>query len=112
MKELDFIRLQHMLDMSREALSFACGRKKEDLDTDKGLMRILERDIELIGEAATKISEEAKALLPNIEWKYIIGMRNRLVHVYYEVDRNILWDTVTNAIPELIKELEKLPELK
>jgi uncharacterized protein with HEPN domain len=112
MNEADVIRLRHMLDAAREALSFAAGRKREDLDTDRGLSLILVREVEVIGEAASRVSQETRDQLAQIPWRAIIGMRNRLIHRYNDINPSILWYTVQTSIPELIKELEKLPELQ
>jgi uncharacterized protein with HEPN domain len=112
MNEADVIRLRHMLDAAREALSFAAGRKREDLDTDRGLSLILIREVEVIGEAASRVSQETREQLAQIPWRAIIGMRNRLIHRYNDINLSILWYTVQNSIPELIKELEKLSELQ
>jgi len=110
MKETDIFRLRHMLDASREALSFASGRRRIDLNDDRGLVLILVKEIEIIGEAASKVSEETRLQLPEIDWKAIVGMRNRLVHVYFDINYDILWTTVKYEIPELIRELEKVLE--
>jgi uncharacterized protein with HEPN domain len=112
MNEADVIRLKHMLDAAREALSFATGRKREDLDTDRGLSLILVREVEVIGEAASRVSQETREQLAQIPWRAIIGMRNRLIHRYNDINLSILWYTVQTSIPELIGELEKLSELQ
>lgn len=112
MKEADISRLQHMLDAAREALSFATGRKREDLSTDRMLMHTLVREIEIIGEAASKVSQEARQQIPNIEWRDVISMRNRLVHAYFDINLHILWGTVQYNLPRLIEELEKLSYLQ
>ena len=112
MKEADIIRLRHMLDAAREALSFAAGRKREELDHDRGLMLILVREIEVIGEAASRVSKETREQLTRIPWRAIIGMRNRLIHRYNDINLDVLWYSVQNSIPELIEELETIPELQ
>lgn len=67
------------------------------------LLFALTRAIEILGEAASKISEEARAELPLIPWSRIVAMRNRLVHAYFDIDRNILWRTATEELPELLR---------
>ena len=111
MKKDDVIRLQHMLEAAREAMFFARGHKREDLDTNRMLMHTLVRVIEIIGEAASNVSAEAREQILDIEWHKVIGMRNRLVHAYFDINLDILWDTVVYDIPRLIGELEKLPYL-
>ncbi len=106
MNESDVIRLRHMLDATREALSFIAGRSNEDLRRDRMLVLALVKEIEIIGEAASRISDESRKALPRIPWPKIIAMRNRLIHAYADVDPAIVWDTLTGALPELLRELE------
>ena len=106
MNESDVIRLRHMLDAAREALSFVAGRRSEDLGRDRMLVLALVKEIEIIGEAASRISDESRKALPGIPWPKIIAMRNRLIHAYADVDLSIVWDTLTGALPELLRELE------
>jgi len=68
----------------------------------------LVKEIEIIGEAASNISDEFRSSHPQIPWPKAIGMRHRLVHAYFEIDFNILWTTVIDAIPPLIAALERL----
>ena len=106
MNESDVIRLRHMLDAAREALSFIAGRSSEDLSRDRMLVLALVKEIEIIGEAASRISDESRKALPQIPWPKIIAMRNRLIHAYADVDLSIVWDMLTGALPELMRELE------
>jgi len=106
MQKDDRIRLQHMLDAAREALSFAQGRSREDLDHDRLLVLGLVKAIEIIGEAAYQISESTRAKLPDIPWEDIIGMRHRLVHAYFDINLDILWRTVQDDLPPLVSALE------
>jgi uncharacterized protein with HEPN domain len=106
MNESDVIRLRHMLDAAREALSFIAGRSSEDLGRDRMLVLALVKEIEIIGEAANRISDESRKALPRIPWPKIVAMRNRLIHAYADVDLSIVWDTLTGALPELLRELE------
>jgi len=108
MKDRDLVRLHHMLDYAYEALETASKRNRSDLDSDRMLMHTLARLIEIIGEAAANISQETRDQLSQFEWSKIIGMRNRMVHVYFKLDLDILWDTVNNNLSELIAELEKV----
>jgi len=112
MKESDIFRLRHILEAARETLSFTAGYKREDLNTNRMLMHTLAREIEIISEAASKLSPEAREQIPNIEWRKVVGMRNRLVHVYYDINLDILWTTATYNIPKLIEQLEVLPYLQ
>lgn len=86
MPKSDRIRLQHMLDAAREALSFVRGKTREDLDRDRLLVLALVKAIEIIGEAACQVSSETRSQIPEVPWEDIIGMRHRLVHAYFDID--------------------------
>ena len=102
MDKYDEIRLRHMLDAAREAVSFARGRTRRDLDTDRQLVLSLVKDIEIVGEAANQIAEPTRRQLPAIPWQRIVGMRNRLVHAYFSINLDIVWQTVRADLPRLI----------
>lgn len=104
----DPVRLRHMLDAAREAVSFAQNRTRSDLDTDRMLTLALVRCLEIIGEAASRITKERRDELPQIPWPQMIGMRNRIIHAYFDIRLNAVWDTVTLNLPPLITELEKI----
>jgi len=84
--ETDTLRLRHMLDAARAALSFTSGRTRDDLSADLMLQFALVRALEIVGEAAARISEPTRTGHPEIPWTAIIGMRNRLVQGYFDVD--------------------------
>lgn len=106
--EQDAIRLRHMLDAAEEALSFARQRAKGDLNTDRMFSFALVRAIEIIGEAAARVSPETQHEHPEMPWSSIIGMRNRIVHAYFDIDVDRVWDTVTDDLPELIQRLRAI----
>jgi uncharacterized protein with HEPN domain len=108
MQQHDDIRLQHMLDSAEEAVEFAVGKSRNDLDDDRKLLLAIIKSIEIIGEAASKVSEARKAEDENIPWKDIVGMRNRLSHGYFDVNLDIVWQTVKTDLPNLIKALKKI----
>ena len=66
------------------------------------------KDIEIIGEAAYQISPATRESLPDVPWEDIIGMRHRLVHAYFDINLDILWQTVTDDLPPLSAELERV----
>ncbi|MBO1224100.1 MAG: DUF86 domain-containing protein [Candidatus Scalindua sediminis] len=74
----------------------------------KLLQRAFVRSIEIIGEAAKKLPEELKQKHSNIEWKAIAGMRDRLIHDYFGIDYDIVWDVVTNKTPQLQKKIQQI----
>jgi len=83
MNDDDRWRLGHMADYLRSAMNFVRDRQRDDLDNDKMLVLALMRAIEVVGEAASKVSAEGRAELPDLPWPEVIGMRNRLVHAYF-----------------------------
>jgi uncharacterized protein with HEPN domain len=107
MKNDDDIRLRHLLDVATEALRFTSGRQREDLEADRQLTWALIKAIEIIGEAAGQLSEETKTELSNIPWRNIIGMRNRLVHAYFDINLDILWKTVIDGLPPLLDDINR-----
>jgi uncharacterized protein with HEPN domain len=106
MRKDDDIRLLHMLDAAREAVAFARGRTRGDLDNDRQLVLALVKDVEIVGEAATQVTQPTRQHLPKIPWEQIVGMRNRLVHAYFDINLDIVWETVRGDLPELISLLE------
>lgn len=95
-----------MAEATRSALRFCQGRSRSDLDHDEMLRFALTRAVEIIGEAANKVSIDARSEAPAIAWPAIVGMRNRLVHAYFDVDSDILWTTVIDRLPALLHELD------
>lgn len=108
LREEDAIRLAHMREAAQDALSFAEGRTRADLDTDKQLRFALVRAIEIVGEAAGQVSEEGRAACPSLPWREIVGMRHRLIHAYWDVNSDRLWETLTENLPPLIAELHRV----
>lgn len=104
----DPVRLRHMLDHAREAVEMAELKTRADLDKDRKLNLALVRLLEIIGEAAGRVSPEEQARYPEIPWPEIVSLRNRLIHGYDAVDFNILWSIVSVDLPLLIRNLEKI----
>lgn len=101
MRPDDLVRLRHMLDAIDAAQRFVEGRARIDLDSDEMLLFALVRAVEIIGEAVGKVTPDGRALLPEVPWSAVVGVRNRLVHAYFGIDRSILWSTITNSLPAL-----------
>jgi len=99
-------RVGHMIEAAETALEFVAGRSRADLDTDAMLRMALTRAVEIVGEAASQVSDEGRLELASVPWAQIVGMRNRLVHAYFEINRDILWDTVQLAMPGLLAQLK------
>ena len=108
MNEGDRVRLRHMLDAAHEVVVFITGETRDSLNHDLKLVRALCMSIGIIGEAAANLSDELRKQNPEIPWRQIIGMRNFLIHAYFSLDLDILWNTATQSIPPLIMELQDL----
>lgn len=104
----DRTRLFHMLEAAREAVGYVQGRNRVDLDGNRPLQHCIVRCIEIIGEAASRITPEFKLAHPEIPWRLPVAMRNRLVHVYFDINLDILWQTAEAELPTLIKKIEPL----
>jgi len=108
MNESDVVRLRHLLDAAEEVVKFTTGETRASLDHDLKLVRALSMSIGIIGEAASSISADFQNSNPPIPWHQLIGMRNFLIHAYFNIDLDILWNTATQSVPSLIIELQKL----
>ena len=104
----DLIRLRHMLDAARKARRFVHGRERTDLEMDEMLSLAIVRLLEIVGEAATHVSEPVQATLPSIPWRQITGARNRLIHGYFDIDLDIVWAILEDDLPPLIAQLEQV----
>lgn len=102
------IRLRHMLEHGREAVGMVQGKTRADLGRDRTLNLALVRLLEIIGEAASRIPKDERDRYPDIPWPEIVGLRNKLIHGYDDVDFDVLWQIVTKDLPPLITELEKV----
>jgi uncharacterized protein with HEPN domain len=108
MLRTDKVRIRHILDASKEAVEFAKGRSRAEFDSDRKLNLSIVRLLEVIGEAARGISDEFRTQHPELPWKKMVGMRDRLIHGYYDVDLDIVWETVTEDLPGLVEKLEQI----
>ncbi|MCF8176392.1 MAG: DUF86 domain-containing protein [Burkholderiaceae bacterium] len=104
----DRVRLLHMIEAANEAIGFVADSTRFELEQDRKTLFAVIRCVEIIGEAAAKISEATRSSAPEIPWVAIVGMRNRLVHAYFDVDIDVVWKTVTVELPALKARLEAL----
>ena len=102
MRPEDGIRIRHMLEAAQSARQFVAGRQRSDLDTDTMLLFAVVQALQIVGEAASKISLETRSAAPSVPWARIIGMRNRLIHAYAAIDHDVVWRTVSEEIPTLL----------
>lgn len=103
----DTVPMRHMLDHAREALAMVGGRRRHDLDTDRMLQLALTHLVEIIGEAANRVSSEGRSRHPYIPWRDAINTRNRFIHGYDTVDYDVVWQIATRELPVLIAALER-----
>jgi uncharacterized protein with HEPN domain len=103
----DRVRLMHMVEAADAILQVIENRRREDLDTNLLLRLALVRAIEILGEAASRVSDGTRAAVPAVPWAAIVGMRNRLTHAYFDIDYDIVWATATNEIPDLVPRLRE-----
>lgn len=102
----DPTRLRHMMDCAQKLVEFSAGKTQAAIAADEILSLAIVRLTEIIGEAAANVSQPMRDRYPHIQWGNIIGMRNRIVHAYFEIDMDVVWQTVTQDIPVLISQLE------
>lgn len=108
MAKNDSVRLKHMLEAAYICIEFVSNKSRIDLENDKMLSFAVVRALEIFGKAASHVSKSFQEQHPTIQWRGITGMRNRLIHAYFDIDYDIVWQALTREIPKLIPELERL----
>lgn len=104
----DRVRLLHMIEAADEAMSFIAGQTSTGLERDRKTLFAVVRCIEIIGEAAARVSDATRNSAPDVPWSAIVGMRNRLVHAYFDVDAELVWKTTSVELPVLKARLQAL----
>jgi len=102
----DAVYVGHMLDMARQARELVASRTRADYDADVALRLALAHLVQNIGEAARRVSPQLQQAHPDIPWRNIVGIRHKVVHDYFYVDYDIIWDVVTSDLPGLVSKLE------
>jgi uncharacterized protein with HEPN domain len=101
-------RLAHMLAAARRAVSLTADRARHDLDDDDVLAFALTHLLEILGEAAKGVSSETKERYPGLQWSQMAATRDRLVHGYFSVDLDIVWQIVRQDLPPVVTALEAM----
>ena len=105
MQPEDLVRLQHLTEAATKAVSYSNGKHRTDLDSDELLRLALTKLVEIVGEAAKQVSPELRAASPEVPWTAAARMRDRLIHHYFDINLDVLWQTVTNDLPRLLAAL-------
>ena len=103
-----FFYIQDMIEFSEKVLSYTDGMDQDAFVADGRTYDATLRNLELIGEAATHIPNEVRAAHPEIQWRRIIGTRNRVAHGYLGLDDDVIWDIIRTDIPKLLPALRNL----
>lgn len=104
----DMIRVRHMREAANDARTIIKGKTRDDFDKELTLRLSLVRCIEIIGEAASRVSPETQGIFPTVPWRKIVNMRNRLIHAYFDINPDIVWKTAVEALPPLLVTLEEI----
>ncbi len=97
-----------ILEAAKLALAYVSGKSKDEFLEDTQCQDAVIRRLEIIGEAARRISDETRATYRKLPWKAMVGMRNVMIHEYDDIDLVIVWDTVQNDLPRLVAALEEV----
>ena len=108
MPQGDLLYLGHMMDVSLQAVAKIQGKSREEFDEDENLRLAVTHLIQMVGEAARRVSLETTQKLPLIPWSDIIGMRHKVVHDYLDIDFDVVWAVATADLPDLISLLEPI----
>ena len=100
--------LRHIVAEADYLLEHTASISKEDFLKDETLRRAFVRSLEVIGEAAKKVPEEFRVRHPQIEWRAMAGMRDRLIHGYFGVDHDLVWEVATQKVPALRREVGRI----
>lgn len=104
----DYIRFQHMLDASQAAVSHLKDKSRNDLDQNRLLLNGVVRELEILGEAASQVTPSTREQFPQLPWREMIGLRNRLIHAYFDVNNQAIWLVIKESLPPLIIQLDEI----
>ena len=101
----DEARLLDMTLAAQEAMGFVADVSQEGFLADRKLQSAVCMQLEIVGEAARALSDEFKASHPEVPWRDVVGLRHRIVHEYFRLDLDVIWETVKRDLPELLGHL-------
>lgn len=105
MQPEDQARLRHLAEAATKAVAYSKDKRRADLDDDELLRLALTKLVEIVGEAAKHISPELRAANPDVPWVAAARMRDRLIHHYFDINLDILWQTLSDDLPRLLDAL-------
>jgi uncharacterized protein with HEPN domain len=100
--------LLDVVNAARRSIEFVSGLKKSDFESDVKTQSAVIHQLLILGEAVKRLSEEFRSRYPDIPWRSIAGMRDKLIHAYDDVDLDEVWKTIRMEIPELLGKLDKI----
>ena len=101
-------RLRHILDAVERIERYLQGYDRQSFGADEKTQDAVVRQLEIIGEAATSLTRDLRSNNPQVEWRFAVAMRNRLIHGYFDIDPEIVWNTTQNDLPVLKKQIEEI----
>ena len=104
----DLLYLGHMLDVAVQAIGKLQEKDREEYDEDENLRLAVTHLVQMIGEAARRVSPEVQQRYPQIPWSDIIGMRHKIVHDYLDIDFDVVWEVIKTDLPDLVAHLEPI----
>ena len=104
------VRLRHILEAVAKIETYLQGYTRQTFQTDEKTQDAVVRQMEIIGEAATNLTRDLRSANPQVAWQFATAMRNRLIHGYFDVDAEIVWDTIQNDLPILKKQIKEIAE--
>ncbi|SEO06297.1 Uncharacterized conserved protein, contains HEPN domain [bacterium A37T11] len=113
MSERDLsLLLQDIEQAVKSILDYTYGYSFSDYEQDLKTRHAVERNFEIIGEAAARISTDFKNKYPEIEWRILKDFRNFIIHDYFGINHDIVWDTIQLRLPDLLKDIQSLPHTR
>lgn len=103
----DRARLLDILDWARRAMLEAAGRTRADFDSDENFFLAQVKRVEVVGEAASRLTSDTRRQMPEVPWAAVAATRNRLVHAYHEMSRDIVWAAIEYEFPKLVASVER-----